>query len=81
MSEQNKLKQDMMEYVDIKLKIERKETRKVKYQVSKSDTRDLIWVYFVGFCRNHFGIQYLIDKDKYVEIYKFYNEYLTINLK
>ncbi len=69
-----KLKQDMLGYVDIKIKIERKEERKGKYHVSRSYTRYFIWLYFVEFCRNRFGIEYLIDNDKYVEINKIYNE-------
>jgi hypothetical protein len=68
----------MLEYVDTKIKIERKEARKGKYYGSRSDTRYLIWVYFVEFCRNRFGFEYLIDNDKYIEITKIYNDYLTI---
>ncbi len=78
------LKQDMLNYVDIKIKIERKEARKEKYHVSRSYTRYLIWVYIVEFCRYHFGFDYIIDNDNCVEITKIYNEYLTtkkLNLK
>ncbi len=42
--EVQKLKQVMLEYVDMKIKIERKEARKGKYYLSRSYTRDLIWV-------------------------------------
>jgi hypothetical protein len=80
-----KLKQDILEYVDIEIKIERKGTRKGKYFISRRDTRDLIWVYFVRFCRHRFGFDYLIENNnKYIEITKIYNEYLTktkLNLK
>ncbi len=74
----------MQEYVDIKIKIERKEARKGKVYVSRSYTRELIWICFVEFCRNCFGFGYIIDNDNYVEIAKIYDEYLIIkklNLK
>ncbi len=64
----------MLEYVDIKIKIQRKEARKGNYNVSRSDARNLIWVYFVEFWRNRFGFDYIIDNDKYVEITKNYCE-------
>jgi hypothetical protein len=67
----------MLNYVDIKIKTERKEARKEKYHISRSYTRYLIWVYFVKFCRYHFGFEFLNDNDKYVQITKFYYEYLT----
>ncbi len=57
-----KSKQDMLNYVDIKIKIERKEARKEKYHVGRSYTRFLIWVYFVEFCLYHFGFEYLNDE-------------------
>jgi hypothetical protein len=79
-----KLKQDMLEYVDIKIKIERKEARKGNEYISRSYTRELIWVYIVEFCRNRFGFDYILDNDKCFEITKIYNEYLTLkklNLK
>ena len=69
-----KLKQDMLEYVDIKIKIERKGARKGKYYVSRSYTRELIWVYIVNFCRNRFGFDCIIDNDNYVEIAKINDE-------
>ena len=78
------MKKDMLQYVDLQMKKERKEARKGKYYISRCDTRTSIWVYFVSFCRNRFGFEYLIDNDKYVEINKIYNKYLTLkklNLK
>ena len=77
-------KRDMMDYVDIQMKIERKDARKGKYYISRSYKRELIWVYFVKFCRNNFDYEYILDNDKCVQITKIYNEYLTIkklNLK
>ena len=79
-----KFKQDMMDYIDIQMKIERKDARKGKYYISRSYKRELIWVYFVKFCRNRFDFEYILDNDNCVEITKIYNEYLTIkklNLK
>ena len=78
------LKQDIIEYIDIKMKTERKKAKEGKYHISRSDTRYTIWVYFVEFCRNRFGFDYILDNDKCVEITKIYNEYLRIrklNLK
>ena len=80
----DKFKRDMMDYVDIQMKIERKDARKGKYYISRSYKRELIWVYFVKFCRNNFDYEYILDNDKCVQITKIYNEYLTIkklNLK
>ena len=93
-------KQDLFDYIDIKMKIERKEARKYKIYISRPDTRYLIRDFVVSFCRYHFEREYLINKDltdkekdveinkiyknKYDEINKIYNEYLTIkklNLK
>ncbi len=71
------MKQDILEYVDIKFKIERKKARKEKLNLSRDDTRYLIWVDFVEICNNRFGIGYskaiigyMIDNDKYIEITK-----------
>ena len=78
------LKQDIIEYIDIKMKTERKKAREGKYYISRCDTRYTIWAYFVEFCRNHFGFDYILDNGKSVEITKIYNEYLRIrklNLK
>ncbi len=52
--------------------------------MSRPYTRYQIWVCFDNFCSNRFGAEYLNDHDKYTEINKFYNEYLTLkklNLK
>jgi hypothetical protein len=78
------IKKDIFDYVDLKMKIIRKEARNEKYYISKSYTRYLIWLNFVYFCNNHFGSEYLNDHDKFIEITKIYNEYLTLkklNLK
>ena len=99
-SREEKFKQGMFNYIDIMMKIERKDARKRKFYISRSDTRYLIRDFVVTFCRIHFAREYSIDKDltdkdkddevnkiyknKYDEIYKIYNEYLTIkklNLK
>jgi hypothetical protein len=69
-----RLKQDIFDYVDIEMKIERKEARKGKYYISRRDTRDLIWVHLITFCRNRFGTEYLTDIDKYAEIHIIYND-------
>ena len=77
-------KQDLLNYVDIQMKIERKKARKMKLYMSREDTRMTIWIYFVNFCRNHFDFEYILDNDNCVDITKIYNEYLTIkklNLK
>ena len=99
-SKEEKFKQGMFNYIDIMMKIERKDARKRKFYISRSDTRYLIREFVVAFCRIHFAREYLIDEDltdkdkdieinkiyknKYDEIDKIYNEYLTIkklNLK
>ncbi len=53
----------MFDYVDIMMKIQRKDARKGKHYISRCDTRHLIGIYFIKFCRNHFEGEYLIDKD------------------
>ena len=93
-SREEKFKQDMFNYIDTMMKIERKDARKRKFYISRSDTRYLIREFVVSFCRIHFAREYLIDKDltdkdkddevnkiyknKYDEINEIYNEYLTI---
>ena len=77
-------KKEIFDYVDKKMKTERKEARDGKYYISRSYKRELIWVYFVKFCRNCFGFEYIIDNDNNFEITKIYDEYLTLkklNLK
>ena len=78
------IKKDIFDYVDIKMKIKRKEARDEYKHVSRSYTRYLIWTCFVDFFYNNFGIEYLNNNDKYGKIRKIYNEYLTLkklNLK
>ena len=72
-----KLKQDIFEYVDIKLKIERKKARKTKKSIlNKIDTRCFfIWTCFTEFCSNHFGNEFLRDDDNFDKIYKIFSEY------
>ena len=93
-SKEEKFKKDMFNYIDIKMKIERKEARKYKIYISRPDTRYLIRDFVVSFCRVHFEREYLINKDltdkdkddevnkiyktKYDEINEIYNAYLTI---
>ncbi len=62
----------------MQMKIERKKTRLEKINISRAYTRNLIWAYFVKFCRNRFGFDYILDNDYNVEITKIYNLYLTI---
>ncbi len=79
-----KMKQDLVNYVDIQMKIERKDARKRKFYISRRDLRSLIWGCFVDFCSNHIGIYFMNSHDMYGEITKMYNEYLTskkLNLK
>jgi hypothetical protein len=71
------LKQDILEYVNIN-ENRKKKAREGKYYISRADTRYTIRVYFVEFCSNRFGFDYMDDKDKYGEIIKLYCEYLTI---
>jgi hypothetical protein len=56
------LKQDILEYVDIKMKIERKKARKTKKSIlSKIDTRCyFIWTCFTGFCSNHLEMNFCV---------------------
>jgi hypothetical protein len=68
-------KKEIFDYVDLKMKIKRKETRDEFYYVSRHYTRYLIWTCFTEFCSYSFNVIYLGDHDKYV---KFYNEYLTL---
>ncbi len=50
-----KMKQDIFDYVDIKMKIKRKEARDEFNHVSRSYIRYLIWECFAEFCYNYFG--------------------------
>ena len=72
-----KLKQDILEYVDIQMKIERKKARKTKKSIlNKIDTRCFfIWTCFTEFCNNHFGNEFLRDDDNFDKIYKIFSEY------
>lgn len=66
------------------MKKERKDARKRKYYISRRDTRSLIWVYFVSFCKNQIGLEFMNDYDMYSDIIKIYDEYLKLkklNLK
>ena len=71
------MKQDILEYVDIKLKIERKKARKTKKSIlNKIDTRCFfIWTCFTEFCSHHFGNEFLRDDDNFDKIYKIFSEY------
>ncbi len=71
-----KLKKDILEYVDIKMKIERKKARKTKKSdLNKNDTRCfLIWSFFFEFCNNHFGNDFLHNDDNFDKIYKIFSE-------
>ena len=76
------IKKDIFDYVDIKMKIKRKEARDEYNHVSRSYTRYLIQVCFAEYFGEYFGIEYLNAND--VKITKIYNEYLTLkklNLK
>ena len=81
----NKLiKKEIFDYVDIKMKIKRKEARDEYNHVSRSYTRYLIQVCFAEYFGEYFGIEYLNANANYVKITKIYNEYLTLkklNLK
>ena len=72
-----KLKQDILEYVDIQMKIERKKARKTKKSIlNKIDTRCFfIWTCFTEFCSHHFGNEFLRDDDNFDKIYKIFSEY------
>jgi hypothetical protein len=72
-----KLKQDLFKYVESAMKIERKEARKMKLYISRPYTRYQIWVYFVTFCRSHFGTEYLTDIDNNAEINIIHKKDLT----
>ncbi len=69
-----KLKQEILEYVDIKLKIERKNARKTKKSIlNKNDTRCFfIWSCVTEFCRYHYGNEFLRDNDNFDKIYKIF---------
>ncbi len=70
-------------YVDIKLKQKEKKQEKEILFKQKLYKRFNLGI-FCRICRNRFGFENLIDNDKYVEITKTYNEYLTLkklNLK
>ena len=72
-----KLKQDILEYVDLKMKQERKKARKTKKSIlNKIDTRCFfIWTCFTEFCSHHFGNEFLRDDDNFDKIYKIFSEY------
>jgi len=75
--EEQKFKQDIFEFVDRYMKRARRETK-----LSRDETRVTIWLAFhetYTFC---FGPNY--DDKKFLEVTKFYNEYLKLkklNLK
>ena len=78
------MKQDLLDYVDVQMKIERKDARKRKYYISRRDLRSSIWSYFVSFCKNHIGMDFMNAQDMYGEIIQMYDEYLKLkklNLK
>ena len=78
------IKKDIFDYVDIKMKIKRKEARDEFNHVSRSYIRYLIWECFAEFYYNYFGVKYFNAHDNYGKIKKIYNEYLTLkklNLK
>ena len=78
------IKKEIFDYVDKKMKTERKKAREGKYYISRCDTRYIIWAFFVKFFRDRFGFEYIIDNDNNFKITKIYNEYLTLkklNLK
>ncbi len=70
------LKQDILEYVDMKMKIERKKARKTKKSIlNKIDTRCFfIWTCFTEFSSIHFGNELLRDDDNFDKIYNFFSE-------
>ena len=72
-----KLKQDILKYVDMKMKIEREKARKTKKSIlNKIDTRCFfIWTCFTEFCSHHFGNEFLRDDDNFDKIYKIFSEY------
>ena len=72
------MKQDLLDYANIQMKLERKEARKGKYYISRRDWRSLIWSYFVDFCSNRIGMDFMNAHDMYGEITKMYNEYLKL---
>jgi hypothetical protein len=71
-----KLKQDILKYVDMKMKIEKEKARTTKKSIlNKIDTRCFfIWTCFTEFCRNHFGDEYLKDDDNFNKIHKIFSE-------
>ncbi len=70
-----KLKQDILEYVDIKWKW-KKESKEEKYDISRRYTRIRIWRSIDEFWCNQFGNLYFYDEDRYDEINKIYHEHL-----
>ena len=77
-------KKEIFDYVDIQMKLKRKEARKIKIYMCRPYTRYEIWVCFDNFFNDHFGAEYSKCHDKFTEMNKFYNEYLTLkklNLK
>ena len=69
-------KQTLFEYLDMKMKAERKEHKKNygTYQIDKYNTRYLIWTNFNNFYTAHYGPDYY--NKNYVELNLIYFEYL-----
>ena len=74
----NLLKQDIFDYVDIHMKIKRKEARNEKDYLSRDDKRTFIWVYCVDFYHNRFGKDILNDHYIFGEMKTIFNEYLKL---
>ena len=71
-----KLKQDLFDYVDTKMKEERKRHRELygTYHMKRDHARYKIWLHFDGLYKNLFGLKYF--NDNYIEIKITYNKYL-----
>ena len=71
-----KLKQDLFDYVDTKMKEERKRHRELygTYHMKRDHARYKIWLHFDGFYKNLFGLKHF--NDNYIEIKITYNKYL-----
>ncbi len=73
-----KMKQDIFQgmimifdYVDIQMKLKRKDARKGKTYLSRPYAIFKIWDNFVNFWHDRFGTEYLNDNDTYTELNNF----------
>ena len=69
-------KQDLFDYVDMRMKEERKRYRELygTYHMKRDHARCKVWYIIDAFYKDHFGLKYF--NDNHIEIKITYNKYL-----